>query len=57
MAKFVIAWWIDTERYCIGRLTKNVRQINLMNTLTKEESVINVASEETMNEILDRYLA
>lgn len=28
-----------------------------MNTLTKEESVIDVASEENMNEILDRYLA
>ena len=27
-----------------------------MNTLTKEESVIDVASEESMNEILDRYL-
>jgi hypothetical protein len=27
-----------------------------MNTLTKEESVIDVGSEENMNEILDRYL-
>jgi meiotically up-regulated gene 157 (Mug157) protein len=52
----MIPWWNDTERYCIGRLTKKVRQINLMNTLTKEESVIDVASEENMNEILDRYL-
>jgi hypothetical protein len=27
-----------------------------MNTLTKDEIVIDVASEENMNEILDRYL-
>ena len=27
-----------------------------MNTLTKEDIVIDVASEETMNEILDRFL-
>jgi hypothetical protein len=27
-----------------------------MNTLTKDEVMIDVASEETMNEILDRYL-
>ena len=40
----------------IGRLTKKVRKITLMNTLTKDDEIIDVASEETMNEILDRYM-
>jgi hypothetical protein len=41
----------------IGRLTKKVRKINIMNTLTKDDETIEVATEENMNEILDRYLA
>ena len=40
----------------IGRLTKKVRKITLMNTLTKDDEIIDVASEETMNEVLDRYM-
>ena len=56
VAPFSIAWWNNTDKYTIGSLTKKVRQINIMNTLTKEEVVIDVASEENMNEILDRYL-
>ena len=55
-AKFSLCWWDNTDKYCIGRLTKKVRKINLMNTLTKEECILEVASEESMNEILDRYL-
>jgi len=51
-----IPWWNNTDQFCIGRLTKKVRSINVMNTLTKEEFVLEVASEESMNEILDRYL-
>ena len=39
----------------IGRLTKKERKINIMNTLTKDDETIAVASEENMNEILDRY--
>jgi hypothetical protein len=54
-APYTVPWWDNTDKYCIGRLTQKLRQINLMNTLTKEESQIDVASEETMNEILDRY--
>lgn len=40
----------------VGRLTKKVRKINIMNTLTKDDETIDVATEESMNEILDRYL-
>lgn len=53
---FDVAWWNDSERYMIGRLTKQVRKVVLMNTLTKDEQKLEVASEETLNEILDRYL-
>jgi hypothetical protein len=56
VANFAIPWWNNTDAYCIGSLTKKVRKINAMNTLTKEDIVIDVACEETMNEILDRFL-
>ena len=56
MQKYDIAWWNDTDSYMIGRLTKKVRRITLLNTLTKDGQDLEVASEETLNEILDRYL-
>lgn len=56
VVKFEVAWWNDADKYLIGRLTKQVRKIILMNTLTKDEQKLEVASEETLNEILDRYL-
>ena len=56
VVKFDLPWWLDEEKYLIGRLTKKVRKINLVNTLTKDEQTLEVASEENMNEILDRYL-
>lgn len=40
----------------IGRLTVRSRKIKIINMLTKHEDVLEVASEETINEILDRYL-
>jgi len=53
---FDISWWHDNDRFCIGRLTKQVRKVSIMNTLTKDEETIEVACEETLNEILERYL-
>ncbi len=53
--EFIVPWWQD-ERYCIGKLTKQTRPIRIINTLTKHDNIIEVASEETINEILDRYL-
>ena len=53
--EFIVPWWQD-ERYCIGKLTKQTRPIRIINTLTKHDNVVEVASEETINEILDRYL-
>jgi hypothetical protein len=40
----------------IGSLTGKTRKIKLINMLTKHEDTLEVASEETINEILDRYL-
>ncbi|OMJ65268.1 hypothetical protein SteCoe_38657 [Stentor coeruleus] len=51
-----LPWWKDKEKYFIGRLTKKTRKIRIINTLTREEETITVASEETLNEILDRML-
>ena len=33
-----------------------MRKIRIINTLTKDDDIIEVCSEETLNEILDRYL-
>ena len=52
---FSVPWWEDEARYCIGNLTKRTRLIRIMNTLTKHDDTIEVASEESLNEILDRY--
>lgn len=40
----------------IGSLTSKTRKIKLQNMLTKHEDTLEVAQEETINEILDRYL-
>ena len=40
----------------IGSLTTKTRKIKLINMLTKHEDTLEVAQEETINEILDRYL-
>jgi len=48
-------WWKD-ERYCVGVLSKKTRFIRIINTLTSQETTIEVCSEEIMSEILTRYL-
>jgi hypothetical protein len=48
-------WWKD-DSYCIGLLSKKTRLIKIINTLTSMEHVIEVCSEETISEILQRYL-
>jgi len=55
-APFETPWWRDNENFMIGRLTRNVRKITIMNTLTKDEETIEVAQEESINEIMERYL-
>ena len=53
---FQSPWWQDEVKYVIGSLTKRTRLIRVINTLTKHDDIIEVASEESLNEILDRYL-
>ncbi|XP_075941188.1 cytochrome b5 domain-containing protein 1 [Anarhichas minor] len=48
-------WWRD-ERYQVGRLSTKTRWIRVINTLTSQEQRLQVCSEETMAEILQRYL-
>ena len=48
-------WWHD-ETLNIGRLSEKTRKIRVINQLSKADDVVEVCSEETMNEILDRYL-
>jgi hypothetical protein len=50
-----IPWWKD-EKYVIGNLTKKKRSIRIINGLTHQEETLEVPSEESINEIRDRYL-
>jgi uncharacterized protein (UPF0210 family) len=54
-ADLTVPWWQD-NRFIIGSLTSKTRQLRIINTLTKHDNVIECADEESINEILDRYL-
>ena len=49
-------WWID-QTNCLGYLSKKTRKIRLLNTLTKEEHILEVCAEDTLSAIQDRYTA
>ncbi|KAJ0060296.1 hypothetical protein NL108_008492 [Boleophthalmus pectinirostris] len=49
-------WWTD-PRYYIGLLSHKTRWIRVINTLTAQEHRLEVCSEETLEEILGRYLS
>lgn len=51
---FGLPWWKDTK-YCIGGLSTRTRMIRVVNTLTQDEHLLEVGSEETVAEIQDRY--
>ncbi|KAA0723077.1 Cytochrome b5 domain-containing protein 1 [Triplophysa tibetana] len=48
-------WWKD-NRYEIGLLSAKTRWIRIINTLTSHDKRLEVCSEETLDEILQRYL-
>lgn len=48
-------WWKD-DGYLVGILSQKTRKIKIINTLTSQDHVIEVCSEEVMTEILERYL-
>ncbi|XP_072904832.1 cytochrome b5 domain-containing protein 1 [Hemitrygon akajei] len=52
---FGTPWWKD-PKYEVGILSEKTRYIRIINTLTAQEQVLEVCSEETINEILERYL-
>ncbi|KAI8852018.1 hypothetical protein BC829DRAFT_385757 [Chytridium lagenaria] len=49
-------WWLDRE-YCIGKLSQRTRKIRIINTLTKDEHIIEVSAEEKLSAIQERYMA
>ncbi len=51
----MLPWWKD-EQFRIGTLTVKTRKLRVINLYTKDDDVIDVATEETLNEILDRYI-
>eukprot|EP00656_Telonema_subtile_P026187 TRINITY_DN2816_c0_g2_i11.p1 TRINITY_DN2816_c0_g2~~TRINITY_DN2816_c0_g2_i11.p1 ORF type:complete len:158 (-),score=25.51 TRINITY_DN2816_c0_g2_i11:288-761(-) len=52
---FQTPWWRDGSLK-IATLSQQQRQVRIVNTLTHHEHVIEVCSEETCGEILERYL-
>ena len=48
------AWW-ENEEFCIGKLSDKTRWVNIVNTLTHQNHRLEVCSEDTVNEIQDRY--
>ncbi|BBN20584.1 hypothetical protein MPTK1_Vg00750 [Marchantia polymorpha subsp. ruderalis] len=52
---YLLPWWLD-DQYVIGRLSPKTRFVCIKNVLLANEVIIEVPSEETMKEILERYL-
>ncbi|XP_068785469.1 cytochrome b5 domain-containing protein 1 isoform X3 [Struthio camelus] len=48
-------WWRD-PRYEVGRLGARPRRLRVLNTLTGQQDVLEVCAEETLHDILRRYL-
>ncbi len=49
-------WWRD-EKYCIGLLTQKTFKFYVMNLLSRQKVLMCVPSEETLEEIQERYLS
>jgi hypothetical protein len=49
-------WWTDQSN-CLGYLSKKTRKLKLVNTLTKEEHLLEVCAEDTLSAIQERYTA
>ncbi|CAM4708169.1 cytochrome b5 domain-containing protein 1 [Caretta caretta] len=52
---FGLPWWKDSK-YEVGILASKTRHIRIVNTLTSQEHMLEVCAEESMWEILRRYL-
>lgn len=52
-----LPWWRDPE-YVIGALTSKARPIRIINTLTGDETLLEVCAEEKLEELIrERYLS
>lgn len=52
---FGVPWWQDAK-YVKGILSSKRRYIRIVNTLTMQDDLLEVATEETLEEIRQRYL-
>jgi len=52
---FEVPWW-DDEKYLQGNLSKKKRKLKIVNQLSSQEHLLEVCTEETINEIQERYL-
>jgi len=55
-ADYDLPWWQDPA-YIAGELTKKSRKLRVVNTLNGHEATLEVCSEETLHDVLVRYLA
>lgn len=53
-ARDQLPWWRDPQ-YIIGRLCPKEVKLQVINMLTKEKNELQIAPQETFNEILNRY--
>jgi hypothetical protein len=35
-------WWLEDEKYMVGKLTQKTRKIRIVNTLTKDDHLLEV---------------
>lgn len=48
-------WWKDHATYGVGLLTRRIRTLRVVNTLSSQETLIDVCCEELLCEIETRY--
>jgi len=53
--KIASPWWQD-EKLVIGKLSAKTRKIQIVNVISQQTDLLTVCSEETINEIRDRYM-
>ena len=51
-----LPWWLDDKQFMKGLLSKKRRYVRIVNTLTSQNDLLEVATEETLEEIRQRYL-
>lgn len=52
-----IPWWKNKEIYYVGKLANRPRKIIIVNTLTKDQHIVEVCREEKLGAIQERYSA